>query len=65
LPGQPLKAVAGEIPHWCASPWLLEVDGEANRQAITPVLRGEKAVRRRPTPVGLVDEVRPAPGPPR
>jgi ABC-type glycerol-3-phosphate transport system substrate-binding protein len=45
-PGQLLKEVAAEIPHWRTSPWLLEVDNLVNSEAITPVLKGEKEAQR-------------------
>jgi hypothetical protein len=41
-----VKEVVNEMPHWRTSPWLLEVDTEVTRQALTPVLRGEKEVQR-------------------
>jgi arabinosaccharide transport system substrate-binding protein len=45
-PGQLIREVVDELPHWRTSPWLLEVDGIVTREALTPVLRGEKEVQR-------------------
>jgi arabinosaccharide transport system substrate-binding protein len=46
VPGQLVRDVVDEMPHWRTSPWLLEVDGIVTREALTPVLRGEKEVQR-------------------
>jgi arabinosaccharide transport system substrate-binding protein len=41
-PGQLLKELAQDIPHWRTAPWFLDVDTEVGRLAIRPVLLGEK-----------------------
>src|SRR5919198_4774364 len=45
-PGQLLKELAPELPHWRAAPWFLEVDTEVGKIATRPVLLGEKEPRR-------------------